>query len=89
MDELKSGIGLSAYAQRNPVEEYRFQGYNMFDEMIATIREETVRLVLTTPVRMRVAPVREQVMKPDAPNANASGGNRAQKRAAKKTKAKK
>ncbi len=89
MDELKSGIGLSAYAQRNPVEEYRFQGYNMFDEMIAMIREETVRLVLTMPVRMNVPPVRQQVMNPDAPNANVTGGNRAQKRAAKKTKAKK
>lgn len=52
MDELRNGIGLRGYAQRNPVEEYRFEGFNMFDEMIATIREETVRLALTIPVKM-------------------------------------
>lgn len=68
MDELKNGIGLRGYAQRNPVEEYRFEGFNMFDEMIAAIREDTVKLVLTMPVRMQ-APQREQVMRPDAPNA--------------------
>lgn len=86
MDELKNGIGLRGYAQRNPVEEYRFEGFNMFDEMIAAIREETVKLVLTMPVRMQ-APQREQVMRPDAPNA---GGKqmpyRSDKRAQKKTK---
>ena len=86
MDELKNGIGLRGYAQRNPVEEYRFEGFNMFDEMIAAIREETVKLVLTMPVRMQ-APQREQVMRPDAPNA---GGRqmpyRSDKRAEKKAK---
>lgn len=72
MDELKNGIGLRGYAQRNPVEEYRFEGFNMFDEMIAAIREDTVKLVLTMPVRMQ-APQREQVMRPDAPNAGGKG----------------
>ena len=43
----------------------------MFDEMIAAIREETVRMVLTVPVRVQRPPQREQVMKPDAPNAGA------------------
>ncbi len=85
MDELKNGIGLRGYAQRNPVEEYRFEGFNMFDEMIATIREETVRLALTIPVKMK--PIeREQVMKPDAPNAGANVPYRSEKRAAKKAK---
>lgn len=78
MDELKNGIGLRGYAQRNPVEEYRFEGFNMFDEMIAAIREDTVKLVLTMPVRMQ-APQREQVMRPDAPNA---GGKQAPYRSA-------
>lgn len=83
MDELKNGIGLRGYAQRNPVEEYRFEGFNMFDEMIATIREETVRLALTIPVKMQ--PIqREQVMNPDAPNAGANVPYRSEKRAAKK-----
>ncbi len=85
MDELKNGIGLRGYAQRNPVEEYRFEGFNMFDEMIAAIREDTVKLVLTMPVRVQATIQREQVMHPDAPNA---GGPqtpyRSEKRAAKK-----
>ncbi len=85
MDELKNGIGLRGYAQRNPVEEYRFEGFNMFDEMIATIREETVRLALTIPVKMKPME-REQVMKPDAPNAGANVPYRSEKRAAKKAK---
>ena len=89
MDELKNGIGLRGYAQRNPVEEYRFEGFNMFDEMIAAIREETVKLVLTIPVRIQAPPQREQVMKPDAPNAGANVPYRSEKRAAKKSKNKK
>ncbi len=85
MDELKNGIGLRGYAQRNPVEEYRREGFIMFDEMIATIREETVRLALTIPVKMK--PIeREQVMKPDAPNAGANTPYRSEKRAVKKAK---
>ena len=86
MDELKNGMGLRGYAQRNPVEEYRFEGFNMFDEMIAAIREETVKLVLTMPVRMQV-PQREQVMRPDAPNAGGKGTPyRSAQRAEKKAK---
>ncbi len=80
MEELKRGIGLRGYAQRNPVEEYRFEGFAMFDEMIATIREETVRLVLTVPVRVERPIQREQVMHPDAPNAGAKTPYRADKK---------
>ncbi len=88
MDELKNGMGLRSYAQRNPVEEYRFEGFNMFDEMIAAIREDTVKLVLTMPVRVQT-PQREQVMNPDAPNAGAKGTPyRSQRRAEKKKRAK-
>ncbi len=47
MDELKDSIGLQAYAQRDPVNEYRLIGADMFDEMIVSIREETVRHILT------------------------------------------
>ena len=71
MEELKRGIYLRGYGQRNPVVEYRFEGFAMFDEMIAAIREETVRMVLTVPVRVQRPIEREQVMKPDAPNAGA------------------
>ena len=80
MEELKHGIGLRGYAQRNPVEEYRFEGFAMFDEMIAVIREETVRLVLTVPVRVERPIKREQVLQPDAPNAGANTPYRAEKK---------
>ncbi|MBQ0010231.1 MAG: SEC-C domain-containing protein, partial [Ruminococcus sp.] len=46
MDDLRGGIGLSSYAQRNPLNEYKINGSIMFDEMIAAIREETVRRIL-------------------------------------------
>ena len=85
MDELKNGIGLRSLAQRNPVEEYRFEGFNMFDEMIAAIREDTVKLVLTMPVRVQ-APQREQVLRPDTPGKNTPYRNL--RRAEKKKRAK-
>ncbi|MGN0650598.1 MAG: preprotein translocase subunit SecA [Oscillospiraceae bacterium] len=72
MEELRRGIALRSYAQRDPVVEYRFEGFAMFDEMIAAIREETVRLVLTVPVRVEKPIERERVMNPDAPNAGSS-----------------
>ena len=46
MDDLRDGIGLNAYAQRNPLTEYRIQSGNMFDDMIEKIRLDTVRMVL-------------------------------------------
>ncbi len=69
MEELKRGIYLRGIAQKDPVVEYRFEGFAMFDEMIASIREETVRLIMTCQVRIQRPPQREQVMQPDAPNA--------------------
>ena len=47
MDDLKGSINLQAYAQRDPVTEYRMQGADMFDEMVAEIRERTVRRILS------------------------------------------
>ena len=44
MEELKRGIYLRSYAQRDPVVEYRIEGFAMFDEMIAAIRADTARL---------------------------------------------
>ena len=46
MDDLKQGIHLRAYAQRDPVVEFRLQSYDMFDEMTAAIRENTVRICI-------------------------------------------
>ena len=63
MDDLKGTVGLNAYAQRNPLVEYRIVGADMFDEMVADIRESTVRGVLT--VQPTPKPVeRVQVAKP-------------------------
>ncbi|MBQ3183452.1 MAG: SEC-C domain-containing protein [Clostridia bacterium] len=54
MDELKGSIGLHAYAQRDPISMYRLEGADMFDEMIATIRNETVRAVLSVRPREEI-----------------------------------
>ncbi len=63
MEELKRGIGLRAYGNKNPVVEYRIEGFDMFDEMIASICEETVRMMYTVKVRTNEEPKREQVLK--------------------------
>ena len=54
MDDLKGSIGLQSYAQRDPVTEYRFQGGEMFDGMIADIRQNTVRKILSIVPREKV-----------------------------------
>ena len=65
MDELKKGIGLRSYGQKNPVVEYRMEGMDMFDDMVASIREDTVRMLFTIQVRKNsAAPKREDVLKP-------------------------
>ena len=61
MDELKKGIGLRSYGQKNPVVEYRMEGMDMFDDMVASIREDTVRMLFTIQVRKNsAAPKRER-----------------------------
>lgn len=69
MDELKKGIGLRAFGQKNPVVEYRYEGFEMFDAMVESIREDTVRMLITVRIKKNEAPQREQVARPDAPNA--------------------
>jgi preprotein translocase subunit SecA len=69
MSDLKQGIYLRSFAQRDPVVEYRHEGFAMYDEMIASIREDTVRAVLTFQLRQNAPLQRVQVMKPDAANA--------------------
>lgn len=66
MEELKQGIGLRAFRQRDPVQEYQFEGSAMFDEMIYHIKEDTVKLLFH--VRIEKAPEREQVAEPIATN---------------------
>ncbi|MGN0610852.1 MAG: SEC-C metal-binding domain-containing protein, partial [Ruminiclostridium sp.] len=52
MEQLKQGIRLRSYGQHDPVVEYRLEGFDMFDEMIMNIREDTVKLVLTMPKKI-------------------------------------
>ncbi|MDL2254599.1 preprotein translocase subunit SecA, partial [Ruminococcaceae bacterium OttesenSCG-928-I18] len=53
MDELRRGIYLRGYAQRDPVVEYRLEGFDMFDQMVDAIREDTTKMILTVEIRNR------------------------------------
>ena len=75
MEELKKGIGLRAFGQKNPADEYRFEGFEMFDAMIDSICEDTVRMLLTVKLQKNAMPEGEQVQQPDAPNAGAGDGS--------------
>ena len=76
MDQLKHGIGLRAYGQQDPVMMYKFEGFDMFEEMIASIRESTLKLIFHAKVS---APVeRVQVANPIKPS---SDGTLAKKQA--------
>ena len=61
MDQLRQGVGLQAYGQRDPLVEYKMNGYEMFDAMTANIKQETVRLLLHVKVEQKVE--REEVAK--------------------------
>ena len=61
MDQLRQGISLQAYGQRDPLVEYKMSGYDMFDSMTANIQEDTVKLLLHVKVEQKVE--REQVAK--------------------------
>ena len=75
MDQLKQGMGLRGYGQHDPVVEYRIEGFAMFDEMIASIREDAVHMLLTIEIRQQNAePKREQIAKPTGEGAPAQAG---------------
>lgn len=75
MDQLKQGMSLRGYGQRDPIVEYRIEGFAMFDEMIATIREDAVHMLLTIEVRQQnQEPKREQVAKPTGEGAPTQAG---------------
>ena len=78
MDQLKQGMGLRGYGQHDPVVEYRIEGFAMFDEMIASIREDAVNMLLTIEIRQQNAePKREQIAKPTGDNAPGDTGAKA------------
>lgn len=64
MDQLKHGIGLRAYGQRDPVIEYKFEGFQMFEEMIKNIQEDSIRLLVRARIDREHAPQREKVAEP-------------------------
>ena len=75
MDELKKGIYLRSYGQRDPVVEYRIEGFDMFDAMVAAIREDTVKMLLTVRLRNPNEELRrEQVANPTSESHGDEGG---------------
>ena len=70
MDQLRQGIGLQAYGQRDPLVEYKMRGYDMFDEMTENIQQDTVRLLFNVKVEQKVE--REQVAKVTGTNKDES-----------------
>ncbi|MBO5165788.1 MAG: preprotein translocase subunit SecA [Lachnospiraceae bacterium] len=78
MDQLRQGIGLQAYGQRDPVVEYKLSGYDMFDEMTENIRQDTVRLLFRVKLEQKVE--REQVAKVTGTNKDESGPRAPKKR---------
>ena len=82
MDQLRQGVGLQAYGQRDPLVEYKLSGYEMFDEMTQNICEETVRVLFHVRVEQKVE--REQVAKVTGTNKDDSLAKAPVKRAATK-----
>ena len=82
MDQLRQGIGLQAYGQRDPLVEYKMSAYEMFDAMSAGIQEDTVRLLFHVKVEQKVE--REEMAKVTGTNKDESGPRAPKKRAADK-----
>ncbi len=78
MDQLRQGVGLQAYGQRDPLVEYKLSGYEMFDDMTQNIREETVRVLFRVRVEQKVE--REQVAKVTGTNKDDSAAKTPVKR---------
>ncbi len=73
MQELRQGIGLRAYGQSDPVVEYKREGYEMFERMIAAIQEETLRRIFLARVQTGATVKRERVAKVTGESAGADG----------------
>ncbi|MEE1008788.1 MAG: preprotein translocase subunit SecA [Agathobacter sp.] len=78
MDQLRQGIGLQAYGQKDPKVEYKMIGFDMFDDLISAIQEETVRLLFHVQVQQNVE--REQVAKVTGTNKDAAAQGAPKKR---------
>ena len=82
MEQLRQGIGLASYGQKDPVVEYKMSAYDMFDEMIANIKEDTVRLIFSVKVEQKVE--REQVAQVTVTNKDEGASSGPMKRAEQK-----
>jgi preprotein translocase subunit SecA len=82
MDQLRQGIGLQAYGQRQPIVEYKFQGFEMFDNMIDAIQEDTIKALFHVRIEQKVE--REQVAKVTGTNRDDSIANAPVRRTTKK-----
>ena len=82
MDQLQEGIGLQSFGQKDPVQEYKFQGYDMFNEMTDAIAEDTIRMLMH--IRLKEKVEREEVAKITGTNKDESTVREPIKRASKK-----
>ena len=82
MDQLRQGIGLQAYGQRDPLVEFKMSGYEMFDAMSVAIQEDTLRLLYRVKIEQKVE--REEVAKVTGTNKDDSLQNAPKKRAEQK-----
>ena len=82
MDQMRQGIGLHAYAQRDPLMEYKFTAYDMFEEMSQHIQEDTLKILYR--VRIQTEVKREEVAKPMFTNKDDSAVKQPKKRTAEK-----
>jgi len=78
MDQLRQGIGLQAYGQRDPLVEYKMSGYDMFDAMIASIREDTLKMLYHVRIEQKIE--REEVAKVTGTNKDDTLPNAPKKR---------
>ena len=78
MDQLRQGIGLQAYGQKDPLVEYKMSGFEMFDEMLSGIQEDTLRLIFHVRVEEKVE--REEVAKVTGTNKDDTVANAPKKR---------
>jgi preprotein translocase subunit SecA len=82
MEQLRQGIGMQAFAQRNPVDEYKAASYDMLDAMNDAIRTDTVQMLYR--IRIEKKPEREEVAQVTGTNKDDSASNAPKKRAVKK-----
>lgn len=82
MDQLRQGIGLQAYGQKDPLVEYKFMGYEMFNDMTMSISEDTVRALMHVKIEQKVE--REQVAKVTGTNKDESATKKPVRRTSKK-----